>query len=84
MPGIIEFLTIFQQASQKFGDVFANEPERRSFAEYLTFRNFAKAQSKLSALRSAQKVWREQPRLRCARVRPLFPFHTIKTLMRAL
>jgi hypothetical protein len=36
MPGIIEFPTVVQQAVEQFGTVFANEPERRHFAEYLT------------------------------------------------
>jgi hypothetical protein len=36
MPGIIEFPTVVQQAVEQFGAVFANEPERRHFAEYLT------------------------------------------------
>lgn len=36
MPGIIEFPTIVQQAALQFGALFANEPERRHFAEYLT------------------------------------------------
>jgi len=36
MPAIIEFPTIVQQAVEQFGSVFANEPERRHFAEYLT------------------------------------------------
>ena len=36
MPGIIEFPTIVEQAVEQFGAVFANEPERRHFAEYLT------------------------------------------------
>lgn len=36
MPGIIEFPTIVQQAVTDFGAVFANEPERVHFAEYLT------------------------------------------------
>jgi len=36
MPGIIEFPTIVQQAVKQFGDLFANEPERIHFAEYLT------------------------------------------------
>jgi hypothetical protein len=36
MPGIIEFPTIVQQAVEQFGAVFANEPERCHFAEYLT------------------------------------------------
>src|SRR5712692_4080193 len=36
MPGIIEFPTLVQQAVEQFGTVFANAPERRHFAEYLT------------------------------------------------
>jgi hypothetical protein len=36
MPAIIEFPTIVEKAVEQFGDVFANEPERRHFAEYLT------------------------------------------------
>jgi hypothetical protein len=36
MAGIIEFPQIVQEALQDFGDLFANEPQRRHFAEYLT------------------------------------------------
>jgi hypothetical protein len=36
MPAIIEFPTLVQHAVAQFGAVFANEPERRHFAEYLT------------------------------------------------
>ncbi|HEX6827328.1 MAG TPA: transposase, partial [Nitrospiraceae bacterium] len=36
MPAIIEFPTLVQHAVEQFGAVFANEPERRHFAEYLT------------------------------------------------
>lgn len=36
MPGIVEFPTVVQDAVEVFGPVFANEPERRHFAEYLT------------------------------------------------
>jgi len=36
MPGIVEFPTVVQQAGKPFGDVFANEPERQHFGEYLT------------------------------------------------
>ena len=36
MPGIVEFPTLVQQAVEQFGAVFANAPERRHFAEYLT------------------------------------------------
>src|SRR5436305_13252940 len=36
MPGIIEFPKLVPHALAQFGDVFANEPQRRHFAEYLT------------------------------------------------
>jgi hypothetical protein len=36
MPGIIEFPQVVRDAVEQFGDVFANEPQRRHFAEYLT------------------------------------------------
>jgi hypothetical protein len=36
MPGIVEFPLVVQQAVETFGHLFANEPERRHFAEYLT------------------------------------------------
>jgi len=36
MPAIIEFPTLVQHAVEQFGPLFANEPERRHFAEYLT------------------------------------------------
>ena len=36
MPGIIEFPKLVQDALAQFGDLFANEPQRRHFAEYLT------------------------------------------------
>ena len=36
MPGIIDFPQVVQQALADFGDLFANEPQRRHFAEYLT------------------------------------------------
>ncbi len=36
MPAIIEFPTVVQEALEQFGPLFANEPERRHFAEYLT------------------------------------------------
>jgi len=36
MPGIIEYPTVVEQALKEFGEEFANEPERRHFAEYLT------------------------------------------------
>jgi hypothetical protein len=36
MPAIVEFPTVVQEALAAFGHVFANEPERVHFAEYLT------------------------------------------------
>jgi DDE family transposase len=36
MAGIIDFPQVVQQALGEFGDLFANEPQRRHFAEYLT------------------------------------------------
>lgn len=36
MPGIVAFPTVVEQALQEFGSVFANEPERVHFGEYLT------------------------------------------------
>lgn len=36
MPAIIEFPQVVQDALTQYGDLFANEPQRRHFAEYLT------------------------------------------------
>ena len=36
MPAIVEFPTVVKDALEQFGAAFANEPERRHFAEYLT------------------------------------------------
>ena len=36
MPAIVQFPTIVREASEEFGSFFANEPERKHFAEYLT------------------------------------------------
>jgi hypothetical protein len=36
MPGIIEFPKLVQDALTRYGDLFANECQRRHFAEYLT------------------------------------------------
>jgi len=36
MPAIIEFPQIVQDAIKIFGHIFANEPERQHFGEYLT------------------------------------------------
>lgn len=36
MPAIIAFPTIIEEAVEQFGDLFANDPQRRHFGEYLT------------------------------------------------
>src|SRR5688500_19252222 len=36
MPGIIEFPKLIQDALAQYGDLFANECQRRHLAEYLT------------------------------------------------
>jgi hypothetical protein len=36
MPAIVEFPDIVNEALERFGDLFAGEPQRRHFAEYLT------------------------------------------------
>ena len=36
MPGIVEYPKLVQDALDQFGDLFANEAQRRHFAEYLT------------------------------------------------
>ena len=36
MPAIIEFPTVVQDLVTQYADLFANEPERQHFAEYLT------------------------------------------------
>jgi hypothetical protein len=36
MPGIIEFPKVVQEAVDQYGDLFANDAQRRHFAEYLT------------------------------------------------
>src|SRR3954447_24140452 len=36
MPGIVEFPRLVQDALAQYGDLFANECQRRHFAEYLT------------------------------------------------
>src|SRR3954447_22769455 len=36
MAGIVAFPAVVQQALRDFGDLFANEPQRRHFGEYLT------------------------------------------------
>src|SRR5215813_13028266 len=41
MPAIVEFPTVVQDLLTQYADLFANEPERRHFAEYLTGRYFA-------------------------------------------
>ena len=36
MPAIVEFPTVVKESLEQFGHLFANEPERVHFAEYLT------------------------------------------------
>jgi hypothetical protein len=36
MPAIVDYPTVVKPALKQFGHLFANEPERRHFAEYLT------------------------------------------------
>ena len=36
MPAIIEFPTVVQELLEQYSDLFANDPERRHFAEYVT------------------------------------------------
>lgn len=36
MLGIVEFPQVVRDAVKQFGDLFANERQRRHFAEYLT------------------------------------------------
>ena len=36
MPAIVEFPTVVKEVLDEFAPFFANEPERRHFAEYLT------------------------------------------------
>lgn len=36
MPAIMSWPTVVEEALKAYGDLFANEPERRHFAEYLT------------------------------------------------
>ena len=35
MPGIVEYHTVVQHALEDYGDLFASQPQRRHFAEYL-------------------------------------------------
>src|SRR3954465_9765663 len=36
MPAIVDYPQVVHQALEQFGDLFANEPQRDHFAEYLT------------------------------------------------
>ena len=36
MPAVVEFSTIVKETFEELADVFANEPERTHFADYLT------------------------------------------------
>ena len=43
MPGIIEFPKLVQDALAQYGDLFANECQRRHLAEDRQFDNFPKS-----------------------------------------
>ena len=58
MPVIVEFPTFVQDAVERFGSVFANEPEHRHFAEYFTGLMVAE---KKNAARINAEFAREQP-----------------------
>jgi hypothetical protein len=45
MPAIVEFPRVVAEALERFGDLFANQPQRRHFAEYLTGLMIAKNKS---------------------------------------
>jgi len=49
MPTIVDFPTVVKDALDVFGDLFANEPERRHFAEYL---NIVTTMPKMGARKS--------------------------------
>ena len=36
MPAIVAYPQVVREALQRFGHLFANEPQRQHFAEYLT------------------------------------------------
>ena len=36
MPAIVQFPKVVEEALEKFSSFFANEPERKHFAEYIT------------------------------------------------
>ena len=59
MPGIIEFPTLVQQAVEQFGPLFANEPERRHFAEYLT--GLLVAEKKNVSGINGESAWQKRP-----------------------
>ena len=62
MPGIVEFPQVVQDALAQFGDLFANECQRRHFAEYLTGPHGCRAKDRA----------RHQPRVRTDH-RPILP-----------
>ena len=47
MPGIIEFPKVVQDALDQYGDLFANQCQRRHLAEYLTGLFVARAEDRL-------------------------------------
>ena len=46
MPGIIEFPKVVQDALDQYGDLFANQSQRRHLAEYLTGLFVARAEDR--------------------------------------
>jgi DDE superfamily endonuclease len=59
MPTIVDFPTIVKDAVDVFGDLFANEPERRHFAAYLTGLRVAEKKT-VSGINSAFVVTTDQ------------------------
>ncbi len=56
MPGIIEFPQVVQEAMEQYADVFANEPQRRHFGEYLTGLMIAERKSVLGINREFAEI----------------------------
>src|SRR6185295_14837408 len=59
MPAIVEFPTVVQDLLNQYADLFANEPERRHFAEYLTGR-FSAERKTVSGINRAFAVTTDQ------------------------
>ena len=47
MPGIVEFPAVVQHALEDYGGLFASQPQRRHFAEYLTWLMLAERKTEL-------------------------------------